>query len=293
MSVLINRIVSSFLYLISLLPFWVLYIFADILFVLLYYVVGYRRNVVETNLKNAFPNKNIAERKTIARKFFRFLADTIVETIKLRSISESELKKRFKLKNQEEVSQYLDNNQSVLIATGHYANWEWSAPGNSVYFKEPLMIIYKPQSNKSFEADINTMRSRFGAVMVPMKQALRQIVSYSKKPFIATLLADQTPIQTTTNFYLQFLNQPTAVFLGVEKIAKITGRPIVFYYTNRIKRGYQEGIFSTLVADPKSTNEYEITKLYHQEMERIINQRPELWLWSHKRWKFKPQHTNE
>ena len=103
MSVLINRIVSSFLYLISLLPFWVLYIFADILFVLLYYVVGYRRNVVETNLKNAFPNKNIAERKTIARKFFRFLADTIVETIKLRSISESDLKKRFKLKNQEEV----------------------------------------------------------------------------------------------------------------------------------------------------------------------------------------------
>lgn len=293
MTFLFHKIISFFLYLVSLLPFWVLYAFSDMLFLVLYYVIGYRKKVVQTNLANSFPEKTLAERKLIEKKFYKFLADTILETIKLRSISKSELKKRFKIKNIEEVTQYLHNNRSVLIATGHYANWEWGAPGNSVYFKEPLMIIYKSQSNPYFEADINNMRSRFGAVMVSMKQALRQIVSFKNQPFIATLLADQTPVQNATNYYLQFLNQPTAVFLGVEKTAKITDRPVVFYYINRIKRGYHEAIFKTITADPKPTVEYEITKIYNAEMERIIRQKPEFWLWSHKRWKFKPEHTSE
>ena len=281
-------ILSFILYLVSRLPLWFLYGLSDILFFVLYYLVRYRKTVVRTNLANSFPEKTELEREQIEKKYFRFLADTIFETIKLRSISASELKKRFKFKNIEEVNRHLKNHKSVLIATGHYANWEWGSPASPLWFKEPLMVIYKPQSNKYFENKINEMRSRFGAIMVPMKQAYRKIVSHQHEPFIAIFLADQTPVRQESMFFTPFLNQPTPVFLGVEKVAKKTGPPVLFYHMNRIKRGYHEVIFKTLTEDPKSTADYEITKLHTAELERVIRQRPEFWLWSHKRWKFKP-----
>ena len=280
-------ILSFILYLVSRLPLWFLYGLSDILFFVLYYLVRYRKTVVRTNLANSFPEKTDLERQQIEKKYFRFLADTIFETIKLWSISASELKKRFKFKNIEEVNRHLKNHKSVLIATGHYANWEWGAPASPLYFEEPLMVIYKSQSNKYFENKINEMRSRFGTIMVPMQQAYRTIVSHKNEPFLAIFLADQTPVIQESMFFTPFLNQPTAVFLGVEKIAKKTGQPVLFYYMNRIKRGYHEVIFKTLTEDPKSTADYEITKLHTAELERVIRQRPEFWLWSHKRWKFK------
>ena len=280
-------ILSFILYLVSRLPLWFLYGLSDILFFVLYYLVRYRKTVVRTNLANSFPEKTDLERQQIEKKYFRFLADTIFETIKLWSISASELKKRFKFKNIEEVNRHLKNHKSVLIATGHYANWEWGAPASPLYFEEPLMVIYKSQSNKYFENKINEMRSRFGTIMVPMQQAYRTIVSHKNEPFLAIFLADQTPVIQESMFFTPFLNQPTAVFLGVEKIAKKTGQPVLFYYMNRIKRGYHEVIFKTLTEDPKLTADYEITKLHTAELERVIRQRPEFWLWSHKRWKFK------
>lgn len=280
-------ILSFILYLVSRLPLWFLYGLSDILFFVLYYLVRYRKTIVRTNLANSFPEKTELERQQIEKKYFRFLADTIFETIKLRSISASELKKRFKFKNIEEVNRHLKNHKSVLIATGHYANWEWGAPASPLYFEEPLMVIYKSQSNKYFENKINEMRSRFGAIMVPMQQAYRTFVSQKNEPFLAIFLADQTPVRQESMFFTPFLNQPTPVFLGVEKIAKKTGHPVLFYHMNRIKRGYHEVIFKTLTEDPKSTADYEITKLHTAELERVIRQRPEFWLWSHKRWKFK------
>lgn len=284
-------IISFLLYLVSLLPFWFLYFLSDILFVILYYVIGYRRKVVQSNLANSFPEKSLEELREIERKFFRFLADTIFEVIKLRSISAAELSKRFQFVNPQEVMQHIHNNRSGLIATGHYANWEWGAPACSLFFDTQLMVIYKPQTNKFFENMMNKMRARFGAIMVPMQQAIRQIISY-KGPFYAVFLSDQTPVRTEHNVFIPFLNQPTAVFLGIEKIAKKTGRPVVFYYMKRIKRGYHQAIFKTLVEDPASTTEYEITKLHTAELERVIREQPEFWLWSHKRWKFKPENIS-
>ena len=149
------------------------------------------------------------------------------------------------------------------------------------------MVIYKSQSNKYFENKINEMRSRFGAIMVPMQQAYRTIVSHKNEPFLAIFFADHTSVRQQSLFFTPFLTQQTAVFLAVEKIAKKTGHPVLFYHMNRIKRGYHEVIFKTLTEDPKSTADYEITKLHTAELERVIRQRPEFWLWSHKRWKFK------
>ena len=289
MRILAYKILNFILYLISLLPFWVLYLLSDISFYIFYYLVKYRRNIVRINLANSFPEKTNFDRLEIEKKYFRFLCDTIFETIKLRTISANNLKKRFKFRDIEQVTQFLNNNQSVIIATGHYANWEWGTPATPLYFKETLLVIYKPQTNKLFEKSINNVRSRFGAIMVPMKHALRNIVDKKNTPSISILLTDQTPTRTETIFFTPFLNQPTAVFLGVEKIAKMTGRPVIFYHINRIKRGYHEVIFKIITDDPKSTAEYEITKLHTEALEKVIREKPEFWLWSHKRWKFKPE----
>jgi Kdo2-lipid IVA lauroyltransferase/acyltransferase len=283
------RIGVFFLYVISYLPFSVIYLLSDLLYLVLYYVIGYRRNVVQKNLLKSFPEKKDVERKQIEKEYFKFLADNILETIKMLSMSVETIKKRYRVNNPEEMQKHFDKGRSVIAVTGHYGNWEWGSLILSATFKEPLIIVYKPLTDKRFEGFMNGMRSRFGAIMVAMKQTLRKIVEFRKMKFYAVLIGDQTPARVETKYFTSFLNQPTAVFLGVEKIAKITNAPVVYCTSNRIKRGYYECTFETLVEEPNNTEEYEITNLHTQYLEKRIRQRPELWLWSHKRWKYKPE----
>ncbi|WP_026898336.1 lysophospholipid acyltransferase family protein [Daejeonella oryzae] len=283
------RLASFFLHLISLLPFWLLYVFADILFVILYYLTAYRRKVTQSNLKNAFPEKSESERNLIERKYYRFLADNILESIKMKSMSADDIRKRCKVHNPEEVNKHLDNGKAVLLATGHYANWEWGNLIIALTFPEKLFVIYKPLSNKNFDTFINKMRAKFGAVMVPMRLTLRKIVELKSEKYLFGFASDQTPTRHESQYFTTFLNQPTAVFLGLEKIAKTTNNPVVFTHINRLKRGYYEYTFTTLVEHPKLTAEHEITNLHTQKLEQIIKQKPELWLWSHRRWKFRPE----
>ena len=278
-----------FLYLTSLLPFWVLYAFSDVLYLILYYIVKYRRKVVYNNLKNAFPQKCEAERKAIEKKYFRFLADNIVETVKMLSMSEKTIKKRYRVNNPEEMTKHFDAGKSIVAVTGHYGNWEWGSLILSATFKEPLIIVYKPLTDKRFEGLMNGMRSKFGAIMVAMKQTLRKITEFRKQTFYTVLLGDQTPARVETKYFTTFLNQPTAVFLGVEKMAKMLNSPVVYCSSNRLKRGYYECTFETLIEEPGKTGEYEITDLHTRCLEQTILDRPELWLWSHKRWKYKPE----
>ncbi len=280
---------ACFLYLFSLLPFWVLYAFADVIFFLLFYVVGYRRKVISSNLANAFPQKSALERLVIEKKYYAFLADLVVETMKMNSMSEKSVRKRCVFNNPEEVQRHFDNGKSVLLATGHYGNWEWGTLILALSFKEKFLVIYKPLSDKYFGDFMNKMRSRFGAVMVAMKFTLRKIIELKNEKYMIAFASDQTPAPVEAQYFTTFLNQPTAIFLGLEKIAKMTNNPVVFCYTNRLKRGYYEGTFKTLIENPKDYKEYEITNIHTQELEQIINKRPELWLWSHKRWKFKPE----
>lgn len=288
MKIIVFRIVSGLLFLISLLPFRILYLISDLLFLILYHLIGYRRKVVFNNLQNSFPEKSIAEIKTIEKRYYHYLADLIIESVKSFTISSEEIKKRFIFKNLSAITSYLEAGRSVIAVSGHYGNWEWASIAIAQQLQEDVLIVYKPLSNKRFEKLINAMRSKFGAILVPMKYTLRKLVEYKNKPYVLALIGDQTPPKEESNYFTNFLNQPTAIFLGVEKIALKYNNPIIYFNIKRIKRGYYECLIESIVENPGLTREFEITNLHTKELEKNIRLAPEFWLWSHKRWKFSP-----
>jgi KDO2-lipid IV(A) lauroyltransferase len=288
MNLVFFKIISVLLYLISLLPFRILYLLSDILYLLLFHVVKYRRKVVKQNLKNSFPEKSVADRLEIEKRFYKHLSDLIFESIKTISISPKSLKKRFVFSNLTELTKYFEKGKSVIAVSGHYGNWEWGPLATAYELKEKVLVVYKPLSDNRFEKLINTMRSRFGAILVPMKHTLRKIIEYNSEPHVLVLIGDQTPPREESHYFINFLNQPTAIFLGVEKIAVRTNKPVIYFSINKIKRGYYECLIKPLVEVPNQTKEFEITNIHTQELENIIRNNPEYWLWSHKRWKFSP-----
>ncbi|RKR85744.1 KDO2-lipid IV(A) lauroyltransferase [Mucilaginibacter gracilis] len=277
------------LYIISLLPFGVLYLIADFLYAMLYYITRYRRKIIDQNLLNAFPEKNDEERKIIRKKYYHYLADLVVETVKLLSISDKQIMKRVDVTNANVVSEAFNSGKSVLGVLGHYGNWEMGALRFSQLFNEPRIIVYKALSNNYFDHLLYRMRSRFGATLVNMKNVARKLIEYKNERTVTVLVADQTPAKPEVNYFTNFLNQPTAVFLGVEKLARLTNSMVVFCDIRRIKRGYYRCTFVPLFADPKVTEPYEITNSHVKYLEEVIRQQPEYWLWSHRRWKFKPE----
>ena len=277
-----------FLYLVSLLPFWLLYLVSDILFVLLYHIIRYRRKVVQQNLRNAFPGKSARELKVIERKFFAYLADLTVESIKTISISEKEIIKRVKPTNFEVIENYIRNGKSLLTVAGHYCNWEMAALNFSVLSDKKFMIVYKPLSNEVFDDFFIRIRSRFGGIPVAMKMILRKLIELKNEPTVTVLLSDQTPVQHEATYFIDFLNQPTAVFLGVEKMGRLLNSVVVFYDMKRVKRGYYEYTIVPLAEEPKQLRPDEITEMHVRYLETLIRKEPQYWLWSHRRWKFKP-----
>ncbi|MDB5011174.1 MAG: lauroyl acyltransferase [Mucilaginibacter sp.] len=285
----LSRLGIFFLYLISLLPFWFLYLISEILFVVLYYITHYRRRVVQENLRNSFPEKAEEERKIIEKKFFRYLADFIVETIKTISISEQALRRRVIVTNPEMISDYYEKGRSVIVVGGHYCNWEFAGLGFQFYTDKKFMIVYKPLSNSVFDKFFLNIRSRFGTIPVSMKQTLRKMVEYKNELTTIAFLSDQTPVREDAVYFANFLHQPTAVFLGIEKLAKSMDKVVLYYDMRRIKRGYYTCTLTNLFANPAQTVPYEITEAHVKQLELTIRKEPQYWLWSHRRWKFKPE----
>ncbi len=285
----LTKVAIFFLYLLSLLPFWVLYLISDAVFIILFYVVKYRRKVVQQNLQNAFPEKTQTERAKIERQFFSYLADLMLESVKLISISERELKKHFTLNNPELLDTFFSRQKSVLGALGHYGNWEMSAQILGFSTQKKKLFIYKPLENEVFDRFLKKLRSRFGSIPVSMKATLRTLVTLKNEPKLTVFVSDQTPVREETQYFTQFLNQPTAVFLGIEKMAKMTGDPVIFCDIRVVKRGYYCCTFVPLIIEPKLSCEHEITDAHVQYLEKVIREAPAYWLWSHKRWKFKPE----
>ena len=280
---------TYFLYLVSLLPFWFLYLVADLIFVILYYIAGYRRKVVQENLRNSFPEKTDTERKTIERKYYKYMADLMVETIKSVSISKKSVLKRMRCTNPELMHQYFSEGKSILAAAGHYCNWEMACLSFGFLTDERRIVVYKPQSNEVFTDFFNRTRSRFGATLIPMKQTLRKMIEYKNDLKFTVLAADQTPIRSEAHYFTEFLNQPTAVFLGVEKLSQIGESVVIFYRIDLVKRGYYTFTLVPLFDNPKNTQPYEITNAHVKYLEGLIKEKPEYWLWSHRRWKVKPE----
>ncbi len=285
----VSKVIVFFLYALSLLPMWFLYLLSDILFYLLYYVLKYRKKVVYENLKNSFPKKSHLELKAIEKEYFSYLADLIFEIIKMISASPAFLKSRYTFSNTELIEKYEAQNQSYLFGVGHYGNWEWSTVVTPLIVKAQTLIIYKPMSNPLFDDFFTKIREKSGTKMIKMKAAMREIVRHKKELTVTVFAADQTPARSEIREYVDFLNQPTPIFLGLEKIAKSTNYPVIFCDITRVKRGHYNSDFKLICDNPAETAEMEITLKHVKILENRINLEPAYWLWSHKRWKYKPK----
>lgn len=283
-------LVYSVLYLLSLLPFRVLYLLADGLYFLVYYIFPYRKKVVFQNIQNSFPHKSPAEVKRIAKKFYRHFCGLLLEVVKLISISEKELKSRIYIKNPEIVAEMHKKGISCIGITSHFGNWEWFS-GVSDFTDNLVLSVYKPLSNKKVEETVTKCRTRFGPILVPMANTVKTMfeLKNSGKLFFALFIADQTPTRANIQYWTKFLNQETPVFLGAEKIARKLNLGLVFVKMNVIKRGYYEVEFVHLYDSIKHLPEFEATEAHVHELEKLIVENPQYWLWTHRRWKHKPK----
>ncbi|MCL4483170.1 MAG: lysophospholipid acyltransferase family protein [Bacteroidetes bacterium] len=287
-------LLRAFTWMIQLFPLRFHYILSDFIFLLVYYLVRYRRKVVYTNLTNSFPEKSKKEISLIARKFYRQFCDSFIETLYFDRISEKEIKKRLTLLNQEILEKFLAERRPVILALGHYNNWEWNCswPLNSKY---KGYVIYKKLTNKSFDLFYYNMRSRFGIVPLERADTYRKLIADQNngQAFASAFLMDQTPRKHEIQYWTTFLNQDTPVLTGTEKVARKLDAAVLFCLVRKLKRGYNQLEFSVIVEHAKDTQPFEITEKATRLIEDMILQRPELWLWSHKRWKHRRERPSE
>ena len=285
-----TRIVYVLFYTLSLLPFRILYGMADIGYVLLYYIIRYRRGVVRKNLVTAFPEKSINDIKTIERKFYHWFCDYFLEAIKLLSISEKELRRRFTIINSEEVEQCFQEGQDVAAILGHYCNWEWlSCVGMNLPPERETGLIYHPLRNKTFDYLFRKLRSHEqNSHVIPKKDILRYVVTKKREGVrnICGYISDQGPKWTNIHLWLPFLNHEyTPVFTGGERIMRKMNNAVFYVEMSRPKRGYYTATYKLITRDPNTLPADEITRRFFCLLEETIRQEPAFYLWSHNRWK--------
>ncbi len=271
--------------LISLLPFWVLYRISDFLYLLIR-MKGYRKEVIMENLRYSFPEKSENELIDIRNKFYRHFCDLFVETIKLQTISERVIRKRVQFENIEYLDSIYEQGRDVLIATGHYGNWEWTSLLNPKV-KTNTCGIYKPLKSEVFDKYMSFLRSRTGALVFTMNNVLRDVLNMKRNKIHYGLgvVADQIPLGAKGNYSTAFLNQNTPVHLGLEKMAVKFNDVVVFLRMDKIKRGHYKISIVPLFENPKDTAPYEVIDTATKYLESVIVEKPEYWLWSHRRWK--------
>jgi len=286
MKAFFTNIFIGILWLGSLLPMRVLYVFSDFYYILIR-LVGYRREVIEENLKYSFPEKSSKEIKQIRNKFYRHFCDLFVETTKVQTMSEAEMKKRVKYNNLEFIDKAYDEGKDVVAVMAHYNNWEW-VPSINLHCKALGCDVYRPLKNKQFDAYMLNLRERWGNKNFTMKATLKEVVKLKKanQRFILGLIADQSPGRKEIQYWTSFLNQNTPVLTGPEKIAKLTKSPVVYLDMQKVKRGCYEVNIIPMVEDSENSSGHDITDKYIQYLEKVIMKKPENWLWSHRRWKY-------
>lgn len=284
-------IVYGFLWLLSLLPLRILYVLADGFYGLAYYVFKYRRDVVMNNLQIAFPEKTEHERKAIAKKFYRNLIDMFIETIKMLSISEKKLSKRFTA-NWNLVDSLHPSGKSVQFHVGHNFNWEW---GNLILTKKTvykLLAVYMPFTNKIIEKLFYKMRTRNGAIFLRATHMKEDFIEHSNSQYILGLVADQNPGHPGNAWWVNFFGRPTPFVKGPAKGAVTNNTAVVFAFVHKTRRGYYDAVFTLATENAASFTEQELTQKFVHYMEGVIRQYPDMWLWTHRRWKhdWKPEY---
>ena len=269
----------------SYLPLRVLYLLTDFFYLLLISVVPYRRAVVRKNLLNSFPEKSLKERKAIERKFYRHFTDLLAEGIKNLSISKKQLQRRYLVANPEIMEKLYSEKKSVLLVSGHYNNWEWLISAQNFLFPHQAMGIGMPMSSKFWDKKINERRSRFGMQVVHAKNFREAIVQSGDTPLAILVLSDQSPGDSLKSYWMEFLNQQSAILFGAEKLAHDYDFTVVGFVTEKAKRGHYKMHLKLITDEPKKCSWGSITEAHIRMLEAAIIEKPEYWIWSHKRWK--------
>lgn len=286
MQFLVYILVYPFLWLISILPFRLLYLFSYKVYIILYHIVGYRKKTVTKNLKLVFPEKSENEIAAIRKKFYRHLCDMFLEMAKTMTISEAELKKRFKIKNPEEFKRLESLNKSIILIFGHYASWEWSIVIQQ-YINFKGLAVYKPLANKHFDRLVKNIRSKFNTDLISTKETINTINEHEAQGIktITGFLSDQSPRLTKEVYWGEFMGIKVPCFTGAERLAKKLDLTTAYLKVNKVKRGYYEAEVITLAENPKDYKDYELTDMFLREVEKQIYEAPEYYFWTHKRWK--------
>ncbi|MDG1572869.1 lipid A biosynthesis acyltransferase [Robiginitalea sp. M366] len=275
-----------FLWLVSRLPFPLLYALSDGVFLLVYYLVRYRRKVVRENLKLVFPEKPEAERSRIERRFYAHMCDMFLEMIKTMGMTPEEMRRRFTFSNLELLHRLEDQGKSVMIQFPHYASWEWAIILDS-HIRSRGFGIYQPINHPDFDKLIRDIRGKFGMTLITTKQTREVVAQNRKNGILATygILTDQSPMLKKTHYWAPFMGIEVPMHTGAELLCKQLDLPAIYLKVTKIKRGYYHGECILLSDNPSAVPDYQITDMFFRETERAIREAPEYYFWTHKRWK--------
>lgn len=277
-----------FIWLVAWLPLRVLYVFSDFFYLIIYYIVGYRKKVARKNIEKSFPEKSKKELRRIERRFFRYFCDLFIETFYEMHMSKKEILRRMDLGDVDLILEQYAKGKSIMLMSAHYGNWEW-ATAFALKLPEDMQIynVYKRLNNKKFDNFMLEIRSKFNAQSVEIHNLLRTMVNLRKEGKISIfgMISDQSPWVRNINHWNTFLNQDTPVITGTEQLAKKFDYPVFYIHIHRVKRGYYKFEYIPVSLEPTLTSEFEISNKYMEILEQKIKAVPEYWLWTHNRWK--------
>ncbi|EKB50053.1 lysophospholipid acyltransferase family protein [Cecembia lonarensis] len=274
--------------LISYLPLPVLYLFTDVLYLFGYHILKYRQKVIISNIQHAFPEKSPQEHRRIAKKFFRNLTDSFAEIIKAYSMSKEEFDKRVKINNYSLVNQHIERAEVLIGMTGHFFNWEWHLLQMMANINNRVDVVYTKVNNPFFEKLMMNIRTRFGGQMVEKGAFQRDYLRKRNQPRMIVLAADQRPGNRDIRYWTGFMNRETAFFEGGEKLAKRFNHPVLYAHVSKPRRGHYVFSYEMMDAPPYTDQaEHSITNRFIALLENNIREHPEIYLWSHNRWKWR------
>tara|TARA_R110002051_G_scaffold105783_6_gene178869 strand:- start:5574 stop:6455 length:882 start_codon:yes stop_codon:yes gene_type:complete len=287
MQLLVFILLYPILWFISILPYTPFYLLSDIVFFLVYRVAGYRKKVVFDNLKLVFPDKNDKELKKIMVDFYKHLCDTFMEMIKTMNLSKQEFKERFEVVNVEVLNEF-EKSKSVLLLCSHYANWEWNVSINN-YVITKGYAVYQKLANPYFDKWIRTVRARCNTTLITQQETVKTVMKNVQSNLISVygLVSDQSPQAHRAPYWTEFMGVKVPVFNGAEQMARKMDLAVLFLKVTKVKRGYYRAEFIPITASGKNTQKNEITDQYLRLTEEQIKDKPEYYLWTHRRWKHK------
>jgi len=279
-------LIYPILWLISILPFRLLYAFSDVIYIFMYKVFGYRKAVVKENLRLVFPDKSEKEISKITGQFYHHFCDMMVEAIKSLTITEAQMNKRFKFTNVELINDLEKKQRSIILMCAHYGSWEWIFILQK-HVKHKGYAVYKRLANKYFDKLVKRIRAKYNSHLITTKETYGVLLDSKKKGELTIngFVSDQSPKAHKAFHWNEFMGIKVPMYTGAEMLAKKLDMAVVFFSVKRIKRGYYETTFTTITETPRAYKDYEITDLFFKMVEKQILEAPQYYLWTHKRWK--------